>query len=289
MEGRLTLILFSTTDLKGARQAEFARMLRSLGRNALGPQPVRCHMLLQNCSEEELVALRDKAPACCHLRAISGRCSISAARNLLIAAATGTEAFGPDDFVAFPDDDCWLPDHLAASLAAIFAGLERLDLLICRIAPDPSLTGFGPGEVAPASTRQVVRIATSNSMFLRGPAFRSLGRFDEALGVGTPNGGAEDTDFVIRAFLAARQSGFVDRAAVAHITPDRNSAAKYYRGALIVLARHAHRNPALFYEFLRKLLVGGYFTLSGKLRPVALLAALGAATRSLGTAKRATS
>lgn len=278
----MTLILFSTTDLKGARHAEFGRMLRSLGRNALGPQPLRCYMLLQNCSDEDLVALRAHAPGCCHLMAIGTNCSISAARNRLIEAATGTETFGPDDIIGFPDDDCWLPDHLAASLAATFAGSERLDLLICRIAPDPGLAAFGPGEMRPAATRQVVRVATSNSMFIRGPAFLRLGRFDESLGVGTPNGGAEDTDFVIRAFLAARQSGFVDRAVVAHATPDRDSAAKYYRGALIVLARHAHRNPALFYEFLRKLLVGGYFTLCGRLRPVALLAALGAATRSLG-------
>ncbi len=278
----MTLILFSTTDLKGARQAEFGRLLRSLGRNALGDEPVRSYVLLQNCSDEELAVLRAHAPACCHLMARAGRCSLSAARNLLIEAAIAQEAFGPDDIVGFPDDDCWLPDHLAASLAATFAGSERLDLLICRIAPDPGLAAFGPGAMRPAAMREVVRVATSNSMFVRGPAFLRLGRFDESLGVGTPNGGAEDTDFVIRAFLAARQSGFVDRAVVAHAAPDRNSAAKYYRGALIVLARHAHRNPALFYEFLRKLLVGGYFTLCGRLRPVALLAALGAATRSLG-------
>ena len=285
----MTLILFSTTDLKGARQAEFGRMLRSLGRNALGAEPVRCHVLLQNCSQEQLAALRAHAPDCCQLTAIAGRCSLSAARNRLIETAVAQEAFGPDDIVGFPDDDCWLPDHLAASLAATFGGLERLDLLICRIAPDPVLAAFGPGEVRPATTRQAVRVATSNSMFIRASTFLRLGRFDETLGVGTPNGGAEDTDFVIRAFLAARQSGFVDRAVVAHATPDRDSAAKYYRGALIVLARHAHRNPALFYEFLRKLLVGGYFTLCGRLRPVALLAALGAATRSFGAGARAAS
>jgi hypothetical protein len=282
----LALILFSTTDVAGPRQADFARMLRSVARNAAGPQAVRCHVLLQNCSLEELAALRNTAPACCHLTAIEGRCSLSAARNRLIEAVRH-EAFGPDDVVFFPDDDCWLPDHLAGSLATTFTALLQLDLLICRVTPAPVMRAFSAADVRPAATWQIVRIASSNGMFIRASVFRDLGRFDPSLGVGTANGGAEDTDFVIRAFLAARQSGILDRTVVAHSEPDRDSAAKYYRGSLIVLARHAARSPALLWEFLRKLLVGGYFTLCGKLRLRALLSAFAAATRSLAAGARA--
>ena len=53
-----------------------------------------------------------------------------------------------------------------------------------------------------------------------------------------------------------------------------------YRGALIVLARHAGRRPALMFEFLRKLLVGGYFVLRRKLSPRLLLGAFSAAGRN---------
>lgn len=279
----MALILFSTTDMRGPRRADFTRLLDSLERNAKGGQALRSYILLQNCPHAQLAMLQTKAPACCRLTAIESRCSVSVARNLLIAAALECEPFGADDIVGFPDDDCWLPDHFAGSLANVFAELEDLDVLICKVAGKPDLRAFAAREIVPASTRQIVRVTTSNSMFFRGPVFVRVGRFDPALGVGTPNGGGEDTDYVIRAFLAARRAGIIDRPVVAHPEPDQDSAAKYYRGALIVLARHAGGSPALMREFLRKLLVGGYFVVRRKLSLSALLAAFWDALRTRRT------
>jgi hypothetical protein len=135
-------------------------------------------------------------------------------------------------------------------------------------------------EIRPAAVRDVVRLTTSNSLFLRGSTFLRVGTFDPELGVGTINGSAEDTDYAIRALLIAGRAGKVDRALVAHAEPDLASAAKYYRGALIVLARHARRRPALMFEFVRKIMVGGYFAARRKLPPRQLVGALGAAART---------
>jgi hypothetical protein len=123
-------------------------------------------------------------------------------------------------------------------------------------------------------------------MFLRGALVASIGPFDPNLGLGTPAGGGEDTDFAIRAYLRARQSGIVDLALVGHATPDRLSAAKYFHGALVVLSSHALERPALAFEFLRKLLVGVYFIADGKLAPRGYFAALRDGARALVAARR---
>ncbi|MFC2254414.1 glycosyltransferase family 2 protein [Labrys portucalensis] len=277
----MATILFSTTDLHGQREREFAQLLTSIGRNAASGADMRLYVLVQNCTPAELAALREQVPPCCRLTAIEGRCSLSTARNGLIGIALAEAAPGRDDVVGFPDDDCWYPDLLVPSLTDTFAALPDLDILLCRVARQPSEKPVAAEEVRPAAVREVVRLSTSNSLFLRGSAFLRVGAFDPELGVGTVNGGGEDTDYAIRALLTAGQAGLIDRALVAHPEPDLASAAKYYRGALIVLARHARRRPALMFEFLRKILVGCYFVSRRRLSPRLLLAALGAAARNV--------
>lgn len=275
----MTLILFSTTDLKGHREREFAQLLISIERNVRNGADVRLYVLLQNCPGAKLAKLREWVPPYCRLTAVAGRCSLSTARNRLITTALAEAVPEDDDVIGFPDDDCWYPDHVGTSLADTFATLPDLDVLICRVKRQPDDEPIATEEVRQAAVREVVRLATSNSMFVRGSVFLRVGAFDPDLGVGTVNGGAEDTDYAIRALLAAGRADLVNRALIAHPEPDQASAAKYYRGALIVLARHAGRRPALMFEFLRKLLVGGYFVSRRKLSVRLLLRAFGAAGR----------
>jgi hypothetical protein len=169
--------------------------------------------------------------------------------------------------VAFPDDDCWYPDRFLERLTRAFVERDTLDLMICRMSLDPDAAPFAAADIAPASARQVVRISSSNNIFLRGSLLAALGDFDLRLGLGpgTIVTGGEDTDYVIRAYLRARASGLVDRALVGHQPPDQGSAAKYFGGAMLVLARHARSRPALAAECLRKVLVGLYFACRGTL------------------------
>ena len=276
----MALILFSTTDLAGSRERELTRLLASIGRNVQNGADIRLYLLLQNCPPTSLARLREQAPPCCRLVAISDRCPLSAARNQLIEAALAEATPGYDDVVGFPDDDCWYPDHTGTSLSRLFNVLPDLEVMICRVARQPDDAPVATEEVRQAAVSDIVRLTTSNSLFIRGTTFLRVGGFAPDLGVGTVNGSAEDTDYAIRALLAAGRAGLVDRALIAHPEPDLTSAAKYYRGALIVLARHAGQRPALMFEFVRKLLVGGYFVSRRKLSARHLLDAFAAAARN---------
>jgi glycosyltransferase involved in cell wall biosynthesis len=274
----MAIVLFTTTDLRGARQADFHRLLSCIERSH--GVDIRHYILLQGCTDDALRDWKTAAPAVCRLFAVSGGVSLSEARNRLIASALAEAPAQHGDVVAFPDDDCWFPDGFLERLAQVFASREALDLLICRMAFDPEASPFDAADVAPVSARKIVRMSSSNNMFLRGSLMAALGLFDHGLGLGTAAGGGEDTDYVVRAFLRARQSGLIDRALVGHAPPDQGSAAKYFQGALIVLARHARSRPALAAECLRKVLVGLYFTSRGQLSVSGYAGALQQGVRS---------
>lgn len=264
----MAIHLFTTTDWRGPRRADLARLLDSVERSRAEGVRVHHHLLLQNCTAEELAAAREseEMPSETRVSAIPGRAPISAARNQLIAGALAETPFGADDVVAFPDDDCWYADGFLKRLETAFAARPGLDFLLCRVANEPEDDPDGLRDVAPASAAQIVRLAMSNSLFVRGGLAASLGAFDPALGLGTPARGGEDTDYAVRALLAGRTTGFVDRPLVGHPPADRSAAARYYHGAAIVLARYARRRPALMREYLRKLLVGLVFTLQGRIQ-----------------------
>ncbi len=261
----MTIHLFTTTDLSGEREATFNRLIESIARSEASGMDLRVHVLFQNCSAEVVAARLARLPVQSRLCVMPGRMSISGARNHLMAAALAEAPFGEDDIVAFPDDDCWYPDGLLAQLKNAFHERSRLDLLLCRVSLEPDDASDVLKAMTPAKAATVVRLTMSNSLFVRGRLATALGAFDPALGLGTPARGGEDTDYGVRAFLAGRETVFVDRALVGHPVADRKAAIRYFRGATIVLARHARHKPALMREFLRKLLVGVYFVGQGRL------------------------
>jgi hypothetical protein len=115
----------------------------------------------------------------------------------------------------------------------------------------------------------------------------ALGAFDPSLGLGTANGGGEDTDYALRGFLRARRAAFVDAPLVGHRPSELASVARYFRGSAIALGRHAALSPALSFEFARKLAVGAYLAIRCHLSVRECLSAmasgLGEARRSLTT------
>ncbi|WP_406857047.1 glycosyltransferase family A protein [Alsobacter sp. KACC 23698] len=276
----MTIYLFSTTDFAGPRKADFQRLLDSVGTQSGLASPVVHYVMLQNCAEAEFTAYAATAPARMRLMRSPGRMSLSAARNELLRAALAAESFGEDDLVAFPDDDCWLPERLLGSVMALFAARPTLDLLICRVSMTPDERPPTPQEVVEPTTPQLVRLSSSNNMMLRGVLLPQLGLFDPELGLGTPAKGGEDTDFVIRASLRARSVGFIPRPLVGHPESDQASASKYFPGTLLVLSRHAWRKPSLMREFVRKLAVGAYFVANGRLSTPEYRGALRRAARS---------
>lgn len=259
------LVLFSTTDLLGSRHETLERLVRSVTTQTGASITVRMFLLLQNSSEETRNEWARALPGWISLHACSGRLSLSAARNQLLEIASRERLFDTRSVVGFPDDDCWYPETFLGKLARAFADDGTLDLLVCGVSLKPVEPDWHTLDRQRASLPTIVRKTSSNNMFFRGDLFEQIGRFDPELGLGTPNFGGEDTDVVMRAYMRSRRSIFVDQPLVGHPTSTVDSIAKYFRGSLLVLARHAHQGAAFSLEYSRKILVGAYLVATRRL------------------------
>lgn len=65
-------------------------------------------------------------------------------------------------------------------------------------------------------------------MFLRASLAAQLGHFDETLGLGTPAGSGEDTDYAMRAWHMARRTLYYDAPLIGHRDKDMAGRTRYY-------------------------------------------------------------
>lgn len=257
----MNALLFTTSDMSGERARDLARLLAGVA----GETPaVRHFLLLQRAGAREEGEIENMAGRGARILTVSERLGLSAARNRLIAAARSENAFEGRALAAFPDDDAFYPRGLLGRLAQLFSEEPELDLVACRCSLSP-LGAFDPADMRPATASDLVRRTTSNTLFLRASLVPRLGPFDERLGLGTPARGGEDTEYILRAALAARRAGFIDKPLVGHPEASMDSAVRYYRGSLQAIARHAPRRLSLARELARKVAVGGYHVARGRL------------------------
>jgi hypothetical protein len=116
-------------------------------------------------------------------------------------------------------------------------------------------------------------------MFVRGRIVKSGAVFDESLGVGTPTDGGEDTEYALNAHIRGGLSLYLPAEVIGHRDKNPRLRAKYYRGGLIAITRHAGREMRIGVELVRKLLVGVWLVLSRQLSASAFASAVGAALR----------
>lgn len=273
--------------MRGGRESVRENMVESLveSQRALTCARIALYLLLQNCDGGELAALRAAMPAFIRPLTVPSRVPLSSARNIVLRQLIADNAIPADALVAFPDDDCWYPAGFLSQVTALFARNPTLDFWFCRYASQPSQATFAETEPNVARAANVVRNASSNTIFLRGRVVTAIGEFDESLGVGTPIGGAEDLDYAIRAHRAARKTAYWDGALVGHRDKSSGILARYYASGLFVLARHAR--GAIASEFRRKIAVGIYYALRRRLTPAELTHALRNAFAERGKAKAA--
>jgi len=268
------VVLISTTDHRNAPPGILDRMLASVQEAARARPDLRIRhaLLLQNCTPAERDRRLADLPAFVIAESVEGRLSLSAARNKLLMNLAKSDAIGADSIVAFPDDDCWYPPDTLPLIVGLFETDPTLDLWFCRYASRPMPVSAMSAERR-ARARDVVRSASSNTIFVRGRIARAIGRFDANLGVGTPNLGGEDTDFALKAHALARTSRFCDAALIGHRDPQPALRARYYPGSLLVLGRHAATSFPLMLEYLRKIAIGFVLLLRGELSWRAFIAA----------------
>jgi hypothetical protein len=273
-DGRMQVILVSTSDMRDDRGEVRARLLRSLveSERALGGNRIVLHLLLQNCGPQSLAEFAAEAPRFVVPTATERRVPLSAARNFVLRGLKARAAIGADALVAFPDDDCWYPEGFLHEVVRLFERHDRLDLWFCRYGSRPVRAAFADSAPAPARASDLVRNASSNTIFLRGRVVNGIGEFDESLGVGTPMGGSEDLDYALCASRLSRQTVYQASVLVGHRDKSPQIRARYYRSSLVVLARQAGKGAVR--EYLRKIAVGLYLTMRRELPPADFLRAL---------------
>lgn len=278
----MNVVLISTSDVSQGRSDSLNRLLHAVERVATRRPDfsIVLLLLLQKCPDELFRSVSEPFPSFVESTATGRQISLSAARNTLLIRASSIGLIDDATVVGFPDDDCWYPEDTLEYIVDAFGHNPQLDLWFCRYASRPHTPAESGVAPAVARARDVIRQASSNTMFLSGAVLKSSGSFDEALGVGTFNGGGEDTEFALRAYLRGRQSVYFPSEIIGHRDNTPHLRRKYYRGALIAIARHAKREPWVGVELVRKLLVGIWLVVSGQLSLASYTEAVRAAVQS---------
>lgn len=194
-----------------------------------------------------------------HLRRPDDR-GLSKARNVGLQHVIG-------DIVTCPDDDCWYPAQLLEQVDRCLTENPKVDVISSR-------TSAGPEKASEdnqlpslhqlqqlTSPIQVMRVPGMWALFLRNHTMKSVGTFDETLGVGagTPWGAAEDTDYYLRLLKAGFTLYASPRLVVFHPTAsdeqvmlrDLGRSYRYGAGATRVWRRHGLPLWYFLYELLR--------------------------------------
>ncbi|MGZ8897866.1 MAG: glycosyltransferase family 2 protein [Halobacteriota archaeon] len=244
------------------RTHELARFLHSLDlQDARGIELV---VVDQNPDDRLLpLLLQERAYIVKHIRADRG---LSRARNVGLCHVSGA-------IVGFPDDDCWYPPGLIATVITWFEDNPHWDGLTGRSIDEdgaPSNARFaaarGQIDVEGVWTRGI-----SYTIFLRRQLTKLVGQFDEniGLGAGTRFGSGEETDYLIRAlrrnarvFYEPRISVFHPRAVIASDANLSGRARLYGGGMGYVLRKHKYPLRHLLRVLVRPIVAGAFYLVS---------------------------
>jgi len=173
------------------RVAELERLLASLMAQSYREFEV---IIVDQNPDDRLAPVLERAAnlAIKHLRCAPG---VSLARNLGIRVAHG-------ELIAFPDDDCWYPPDLLASVRAWFAEHPEFAVLLTatRDQHGQVMAPKFPLKRGACTKTSILRCAVTFNAFFRAEAVRAIGFFREDIGPGTssPYQSSEDIDYLIR-------------------------------------------------------------------------------------------
>ena len=258
------VILITTANAKGGRDEELRRLFASVAafREARPHALVDHHLLLQCCNDPAASVDSIGVPGDVRVTSDTAQLPLSVARNRMLETVLAQEDLD-DDLIGFPDDDAWYPAGTLEAVYDAFRDDRDLDLWFCRYGSAATWQPDAPWQMP--SLQQVLSFASSNTVLLRGRILKSVRRFDETLGLGTPARSGEDTGFALRAFREARTARFVDARMIGHRDFDPSIRAKYYGGALLAIRRYGGSSPAGLWALGRKTLVGAALVARGEL------------------------
>ena len=188
-----------------------------------------------------------------HLRAPRG---ISRARNFALPHVTG-------DIIAFPDDDCFFSAGLLHRVATKLHESVSVAGFVGSLVEEGTLRRFRgfSGREQPINARNVWLLSSSVGLFLRADVVRSVGDFDETLGLGsgTPWGAAEDRDYPLRALDRGFNLQYDPTLEIQHPPLNYNNCerARSYGGGLGRVLRKRGAGPIQAVRFVLLRPIGG--------------------------------
>jgi glycosyltransferase involved in cell wall biosynthesis len=191
------------------RVPELDRLLCSLGDQSCRDFEV---IVVDQNPDDRLVPVLSRH-ACLVIRHLRSERGLSRARNAGLRVARG-------DIIAIPDDDCWYPKHLLASVAGWFESHPGFGLLstTLRTAENKPSGPNSPTTPRRCTKSNVWKCAVSTALFMRRSVSTAVGRFNEDIGVGALSRyqSGEETDYVLRALENGFQMWYESSLTVHH-------------------------------------------------------------------------
>jgi hypothetical protein len=248
------------------------KLISSIGDHQKFPTECRHVILLQNWNGDSIPEFIQSQNHIIDFLTTDKIISLSKARNRMLERCKEKAYIQNEDIVAFPDDDCWYPNSALSKICDAFAKDTLIQFLFCKYkSEDHDDTAINTKRRA--SIKELVRSASSNTIFLKGILALKIGGFDRHLGVGAPNNGGEDLDYSVKAYLNATQICFSPLNLIGHRNKDNSLRGKYFRGSTIVLRRYAFKRVGFFYEYIRKILIGCLISIKGEMSASELIIA----------------
>jgi hypothetical protein len=174
-----------------------------------------------------------------------------------LAAARG-------DVIGFPDDDCWYPRGLLASVFSWFESHPEFGgLIVClRDAEGRPVGPKWPTKACVCTQKSLWKSALTPNGFLRRQVTDAIGLFDVNIGVGAKSRyqAGEDLDYFLRPLEHGYQMWFEPALTVHHpvyhsVERLRRTTYSYALGGAYVV--RMHRYPITFFAWLVCLSLGG--------------------------------
>lgn len=207
-----------TESLGANRQPQFVLIMSTLGRtddlvrffHGLAAQgDFRCRIYLCDQNDDgRLQPIISEWSERVSIRVVRSKGGISKGRNAALTAALAELALGDSSgecIVALPDDDCWYSSEVFSKVATFLACRPEASGVTGRSVNElgaPSAMS-SPGTQIELTPRNLFQgsMAISYCIFLRLDVVRTVGLFNETLGVGSgsPWGAGEESDYLLRA------------------------------------------------------------------------------------------
>ena len=198
--------------------AQFIFIMSTLGRtddlvrffHGLAAQgDFRCRIFLSDQNDDgRLQSIISEWSERLSIRVVRSTRGISKGRNAALTAALAELALqepSGECIVAFPDDDCWYSKDVLSRVATFLEQRPEASGITARSVNELAVpsAASSPNMQIELTPRNLFQgsMAISYCIFLRLEVVRTVGLFDETLGVGsgTPWGAGEESDYLLRA------------------------------------------------------------------------------------------